>query len=96
MGQTYETLEAGRDRSGAITTGGTAQVLAVQDKNRRSLTGQNISTGDLWLNESGGTAAINGTGSYRVAAGDFFQISTNRAISIFGAVTGQKFTATEV
>lgn len=88
-------LPAGTDRSGSITLGGTAQVLAAANTARRGLTGQNISTGDLWINELGGTAAADTVGSYKVAAGATFTVQTNRAISIVGATTGQKFTATE-
>ena len=86
---------AGTDRSGSITTGGTAQQLAASNTARRSLTGQNISTGDLWINETGGTAAADTAGSFKIPAGATFSVSTNRAISIVGATTGQKFTATE-
>lgn len=88
-------LPAGTDRSGTIATGGTAQTLAPSNASRASLTGQNISTGDLWINEIGGTAAVNGAGSYKIASGQAFSIGTNRAISIVGATTGQQFTATE-
>lgn len=88
-------LPAGTDRSGAITTGGTAQQLAASNSSRASLMGQNISAGDLWINEIGGTAAVDTSGSYRIASGECWAIRTNRAISIIGATTGQKFTATE-
>ncbi len=88
-------LPAGTNRSGTITTGGTAQQLAAANTSRLSLTGQNISAGDLWINETGGTAAVNGAGSYRIPAGSAFSVATNRAISIIGATTGQAFTATE-
>lgn len=88
-------LNSGTDRSGAITTGGTAQVLAAANPDRRGLTGQNISAGDLWINETGGTAAADTSGSYKVPAGATFEIETVFAISIVGATTGQKFTATE-
>jgi len=88
-------LPAGTDRSSSITLGGKAQDLAAANTARRGLTGQNISTGDLWINEIGGTAAADTAGSYKVAAGATFTVQTNRAISIVGATTGQKFTATE-
>lgn len=88
-------LPAGADRSGTITTGGTAQQLAPANSSRTSLTGQNISTGDLWINEVGGTAAANTAGSYKISSGQAFAVGTNRAISIFGATTSQAFTATE-
>ncbi|TIW43175.1 MAG: hypothetical protein E5V72_18140 [Mesorhizobium sp.] len=89
------TLSSGTDRSGAITVGGTAQVLAAANPDRRGLTGQNISAGDLWINETGGTAAVDGTGSYKIPTNSMFSIETVFAISIIGATTAQKFTATE-
>lgn len=88
-------LTPGTDRSGAITTGGTAQPLAAANTARRGLTGQNISSGDLWINEIGGTAAADTAGSYKVASGSTFEVNTSRAVSIVGATTGQKFSATE-
>lgn len=88
-------LPAGTDRSGTITAGGTAQTLAPSNAARTSLTGQNTSTGNLGINEIGGTAAIGSPGTYTIAAGQAFSIATNRAISIVGATTGQSFTATE-
>lgn len=88
-------LTAGTNRSGSITTGGTAQVLAPANAARVTLTAQNISTADLWVNEIGGTAAANTAGSYRVVAGGAFSVATNQAISVVGATTGQAWTATE-
>lgn len=89
-------LSSGTDRSGSITAGGTAQTLAAANTSRRSLQGQNISTADLWINEIGGTAAVDTAGSYKIIANATFAISTTRAISIIGATTGQKWTATEL
>ncbi len=85
----------GTAKGGTITAGGTAQSLAAANTARRSLQLQNRSTGDLWINETGGTAAINDSASYQVAAGGTFISSTNQALSIIGATTGQAFTATE-
>ncbi len=90
------TLPAGTDRSGSITAGGTAQQLAAANANRKSLTVQNISDADLWINEIGGSAAVDTTGSWKIPAGSAFSVSTNRAVSIIGATTGKKFTATEI
>jgi hypothetical protein len=95
-GQSGTPLPAGTDRSGAITTGGTAKELAPANTERRSLKGQNISAGDLWINENGGTAAADTQGSYKVPGGSTFSIGTNRTISIVGATAGQAWTATEV
>lgn len=88
-------LPYGTSRSGSITTGGTAQSLAAANPKRLSLTGQNISSGDLWINEDGGTAAVATEGSWQIPPGVTFSISTNEAVSIIGATTGQKFTAME-
>lgn len=95
LGQAAQPLPAGTDRSGAIVTGNSAQVLVAANPARQSLKGQNISAGDLWINEIGGTAAVDAAGSYRVPAGATFSVNTSRAVSIIGATTGQKFTATE-
>lgn len=94
--ESMEILPDGTDRSGQITTGGTAQALAPANATRRGLTGQNISAGDLWINEIGGTAAVDAVGSYKITAGSTFSVQTARAVSIVGATTGQKWTATEV
>lgn len=87
-------LPAGTNRSGTIATGGTAQQLAPANASRAFLKGQNTSTGDLWINESG-SAASSSSPSYRVIAGGTFAVNTNQAISIWGATTGQSFSATE-
>lgn len=80
--------------SGSIANGGTAQTLAPAGYTRTGVRGQNISTGDLWINE-GGTAAIDTAGSYKIAAGAYFDSKFAGAISIIGATTGQKFSASE-
>jgi hypothetical protein len=85
----------GTAKGGTITTGGTAQSLAAANPARRSFQLQNRSSGDLWINEAGGTAAIGDNASYQVTAGGTFTASTNQALSIIGATTGQAFTATE-
>jgi hypothetical protein len=88
-------LPAGTDRSGAITTGGQSQQLAAANSSRKGLKGQNVSAGDLWLTETLASAAVDGAGSFKVAPGQTFSISTNRAVHVIGATTGQKWTATE-
>jgi hypothetical protein len=88
-------LFSNTSRGGTITTGGTAQSLAPANPLRRGIEGQNISTGDLWINPNG-TAVVDGVGSYKVAAGEAFSFQDFGAISIIGATTGQKFTAQEL
>lgn len=87
---------AGTSRSGTIATGGTAQALATANTGRRFIKGQNISSGDLWVNELGGTAAADTVDSFVVPPRATFRIDTTQAVSIVGATTGQKFTALEV
>jgi hypothetical protein len=90
VGQTYV------DKSGTITTGGTAQTLmtASTDANGRFVYNPNAS-GSLWVNVLGGTAAANGAGSIEVVPGQLLPIDTCNAISIIHASTGAKFTAGE-
>lgn len=87
-------------RGGSITAGGTAQQLAATNSSRRGFLIQNTSAGDLWINWSGGTAAVGSTTSYRLGAttGAYeFPASycSTAAISIIGATTGQTWTAEE-
>jgi len=90
-------LSAGTDRSGSITVGGTAQVLAAANTSRVALVGQNIDPSeDMWLNEVGGNATANTAGSVLVPAKATFSVDSNRAISIVAATTGHKFTAIEL
>lgn len=88
-------LTAGVDKSGTITAGGASQQLAAANTARLALTIQNISGGDLGINEMGGTAAIGTAGTYTLPAGASAEVHTNRLVNIIGATTGQAFTATE-
>lgn len=86
------------NRSGTITTGGTAQVLCSANPTRRGLVLQNNSTGDLWINRNGGTAIL-GQPSLCIPSGSYYETpvggNTLEAVSIIGATTGQEFTAEE-
>lgn len=85
------------DRSGTITTGGTAQVLMAANAARTGFWVQNNSSSDLWIN-SLGTAAAGGS-SLRLRPGDLYETPAfavpATAISIYGATTGQVFAARE-
>ncbi len=85
-------------RSGTVTAGGVAQVLMAANAARRGWSLQNQSTGDLWLNELGGTAAATQP-AVQIAPGASVVNVTNGvsllAISVFGVTTGQAFTARE-
>jgi hypothetical protein len=89
-----------QDRSGTITLGGTAQVLMPYNQARHGCKVQNISPGDLWINDQG-TAALSQP-SIKVPAGAQYTCDmmangfTNSAVlSIIGATTGQAFAARE-
>lgn len=93
-GSSTPSLTAGTDRSGTITTGGTAQQLAPANTARKFLKGQNLSTGDLWIREDDGDAGPQQP-AYRILPGYPFAVSTNRRATIYGAITGQAWSATE-
>ncbi len=86
------------DRSGTITTGGAAQTLAAFNEARKGFMIQNLSAGDLWINELGGTAAASQP-SIKITSGQVYETMDGQpcpyAISIFGATTAQAFTARE-
>jgi hypothetical protein len=83
------------DRSGTITTGGSAQVLAAAHATRRWLFIQNTSTGILYFSFTG-TASLS---SVQLAPGACYENPSHfcpvGAISIYGATTAQAFVAME-
>lgn len=98
---TYTLVSAAKgqpaDRSGTITTGGTAQQLMAANTARTGFSIMNLSTGDLWINGFGTAAASQP--SMRIQPGYYFETPVNfggtGAVSIFGATTGQAFCARE-
>lgn len=87
------------NRSGTVAAGGSAQSLAPANATRRGWALQNLSTGDLWVNEFGTTAAA-AQPSMRIVAGGLYESPPGGgggvgALSLFGAITGQAFTAKE-
>lgn len=84
------------DRSGSITTGGTAQTLAAANAGRDHLfIGNPNASGSLWVNDLGGTAAANGAGSTEIPPGEVAVTRARNAVSIIHATTSAKFTAGE-
>jgi hypothetical protein len=85
------------NRSGSVTTGGTAQTIAAANTSRIGFSLQNNSTGDLWFNTLATAAASQP--SIKLAAGAYFESPAGYggtgAISVFGATTGQVFSARE-
>ena len=94
-GQTSQpSLPEGSNRSGSITTGGQSQLIAPANPARKVFTGQNLSTGDLWVNDLGLDAGPSAP-SKRAPAGATFKANYRNAVSIWGATTGQAFQADE-
>lgn len=85
-------------RSGTVTLGGTAQALMAGNPGRKGFFVQNNSSGDLWINELGNAAAA-AQPALRLVPGAYYESPITGcpvgAISIFGATTGQAFTARE-
>jgi hypothetical protein len=97
-GAAFADSNASVDCSTTITTGGTAQILCggVVPKTGFKITNPDPAQ-DLWASDVG-TAMANGMGSTRIAAnGGYWALEPGEkplgAISIVGAVTGQKITA---
>jgi hypothetical protein len=85
------------DRSGSVTAGGTRQQVMAANANRRYLLFQNVSTGDLWVrfgaNANGDQPSILVPSRRGFVMKDDF-INTD-ALDVFGATTGQAFSAKE-
>ena len=86
------------DRSNTITTGGAAQVAMAALSTRKAYFLQNISSEIMWGSFTG-TAAPNAAGSFLISPNGIIRNTTpceTTALSIYGATTGQKFTAWEM
>lgn len=86
------------DRSSTITTGGVAQVAMAALSTRKAYFFQNVSSEVMWGSFTG-TAAPNTVGSFEIVPKGVIRSTTvceTTALSIYGATTGQKFTAWEM
>ncbi len=85
------------DKSGTITAGASAQTLAAANISRKGFFIQNLSSGDLWIRTTGTAAATQP--SVWLPSGSYFEFPVGgvptTAISIYGATTGQAFSARE-
>lgn len=86
------------DRSGTLTTGGTAQQIAPVNTIRLGWSVYNLhATSDLWVNTL--TTAVQSQPSLRIPAGAMYETPPGGqgtgAISVVGPTTGQAFTARE-
>lgn len=85
------------DKSGTITSGGTAQTAIAANAARKGFFIQNQSTGDLYFNSV--TTAVAASPSIKLTSGQTYEPPIygvpSAAISIIGATTGQAFAARE-
>lgn len=91
MPDTYGPLT---DISGTITTGGVAQSLALANENRQGWWIRNNSTTSLWVSDI--TTAVASQPSLEIKAGELYESPllgcSQKALTIYGATTGQAFT----
>lgn len=84
------------DRSGSIAAGGVGQAIMAANNSRSGWTLQNTSTSQLRFSDSGSMA---GASSYMLGPGERFSPPATGVsyspISVYGAVTGQTFSAVE-
>ena len=86
------------DRSSTITTGGAAQAAVAALATRKAYFFQNISSESMWGSFTG-TAAPSTVGSFEIVPNGVIRSTTTcetTALSIYGATTGQKYTAWEM
>ena len=86
------------DRSSTITTGGAAQNAVAALATRKAYFFQNISSEIMWGSFTG-RAAPNDAGSFPIQPNGIIRSTTTcetTALSIYGATTGQKYTAWEM
>lgn len=86
------------NRSGTLTTAGTAQTIAPVNSGRKYLLIQNVSDTVMWCNFT--TAAVQSQPSFMLIAGSSFVMESNvvsgEAISCVSSVAGKTFTAKEM
>lgn len=85
------------DKSGTITSGGTAQTAIASNAVRKGFELQNQSTGNLWFSTL--ATAVQGQPSVLLPPGAYYETplggAGTGAVSIIGATTGQAFMARE-
>ncbi len=88
------TLPTLTNRSGTVTTGGTAQNAMGANASRTYGAVTNLHATSAWASEVG-TAAADTAGSVEVKQGGVYLVEGVGAVSWYHPTTGAKFTATE-
>ncbi len=94
IGEAVNTLPALTDRSGTVTTGGTAQDVMAANAARTWGSFVNLHTTAGWIAE-GATAVADTAGSQSIAAGQTYLVEGRGRLSWLHATTGAKFTSRE-
>lgn len=83
------------DKSGTITTGGTAQVLSAANTSRNGFWIRNLSGEVLWIQF--GSTAVAGTPSLPIYPNEYWEAPAvpTTALSVYGATTGSAWSARE-
>lgn len=89
-----DTLPALTDRSGTVTTGGTAQDVMAANAARQWGSFVNLHTTAGWIAE-GADAVADTAGSQSIAAGQTYLVEGRGKLSWLHATTGAKFTSRE-
>ena len=89
-----DTLPALTDRSGTVTTGGTAQDVMAANAARTWGSFVNLHSTAGWIAE-GVTAVADAAGSQSIAAGQTYLVEGRGRLSWLHATTGAKFTSRE-
>ena len=72
------TAYAPTDKSGSTAAAGASSTIMAANRNRAYWRIQNLSTSvDLWFNDKGGAAAVNGVGCNKVAPGQMYEPPVN-------------------
>ena len=94
IGPAVNALPTLADRSGTVTTGGSAQDVMAANAARQWGSFVNLASTAGWIAE-GATAVADAAGSQSIAAGQTYLVEGRGRLSWLHATTGAKFTAKE-
>lgn len=94
IGAAVNTLPALTNRSGTVTTGGTAQQIMAANASRTWGSFTNLDVASGWISETG-TAVVGAAGSTECKQGATMLLEGGGAVSYIHPTTGAKFTSVE-